>query len=49
MLGFFGFIKIPKTIPGSPAPEPKSVHILISFLSINSMVCALSSNMPLFY
>ena len=31
-----------KTIPGKPAPEPKSVHIFISFLSINSMVCALS-------
>ena len=30
-----------KTIPGSPEPEPISVHIL-SFFSIKSMACALS-------
>ena len=41
--GFLCFIKIAKTIPGSPAPDPMSVHIFISFLSINSIVCALSS------
>ena len=40
--GFFGFIKMAKTIPGRPAPEPRSVHILMSFLSIKSIVCALS-------
>ena len=39
---FFDFIRIPKTILGSPAPEPRSVHTLMSFLSIKSIVCALS-------
>ena len=30
-------------MPGRPAPEPRSVQIFIPFLSINSIVCALSS------
>ena len=34
---------IPRTIPGKPAPEPKSVHVLMSFLSIKSIVCILSA------
>ena len=33
---------IANTIPGNPDPDPISVHKL-SFLSINSMICALST------
>ena len=42
-LRFLCFIKIAKTIPGRPAPDPRSVHVFISILSIKSMVCALST------
>ncbi|SVB11464.1 uncharacterized protein METZ01_LOCUS164318 [marine metagenome] len=35
------FSIIESTIPGSPAPDPISVHILL-FMSIKSMTCAQS-------
>ena len=38
-----GFIKIAKTIPGRPAPDPMSVQVFNLTLSINSIVCALSN------
>ena len=38
---FLSFSSIDNTIPGRPAPEPISVHILL-FISIKSMTCAQS-------
>ena len=35
-------MRIPRTIPGKPAPDPRSVHTFISFLLIKSIVCAVS-------
>ena len=46
--GFLDFIKMARTMPGNPAPEPRSAHKFISFLSTKSIICALSNKCLVF-